>query len=109
MEVIDGKKAKMIRYRHVAAVEAGELRSDEHSVYEGIVGEDQHRICLAHWRRSKGKRAYDLHRQAVAEGRPLEEVSKPRLTAAWSLRPPRCGSYSNCSASARAPRRRQGN
>jgi hypothetical protein len=91
--------------RHVTAVGAGELRTDEHSVYERIVPEAQHRICLAHWAKSKGKRAYDLHRQAVAEGRPLEEVSKPQSTAAWSLRPPRCGSYSNCSASVRVPRR----
>jgi len=89
----------------MAAVGAKELRSDEDSVYERIVPEAQHRICLAHWAKSKGKRAYDLHRQAVAEGRPLEEVSKPQSTAAWSLRPPRCGSYSNCSASVRVPRR----
>lgn len=65
--------------RHVAkvfaAVGAGELRTDEHSVYEGIVPEGRHRLCLTHWRKSKGKRAYDLHRQAVSEGRPLEAAT----------------------------------
>jgi hypothetical protein len=58
--------------RVMAQVHAQELRTDEHSVYEGIVPPEQHRLCLTHWRKSKGKRAYDLHRQAVAEDRPLE-------------------------------------
>jgi len=43
-------------------VGAEELRTDEHSVYAGIVGaEGGHRLCLTHWRKSKGKRAYDLY------------------------------------------------
>jgi hypothetical protein len=58
--------------RVLAQVGAQELRTDEHSVYEGIVPEGQHRLCLTHWRKSKGKRAFDLHRQAVLEERPLE-------------------------------------
>ena len=69
--------------RHVAsvfaAVGAEELRSDEHSVYEGVVPPERHRICLTHWRKSKGKRAYDLYRQAVAEDRPLEAQSALEL------------------------------
>jgi hypothetical protein len=69
--------------RHVrsvmTAVGAEELRSDEHSVYEGVVPEGKHKICLSHWRKSKGKRAYDLHRQAVAEDRPLEAQSMVEL------------------------------
>jgi len=77
--------------RHVrqvmAAVGAEELRTDEHSVYEGIVPEDQHRICLAHWRKSKGKRAYDLYRQALAEERPLEAQSMQRLLELLRLKP----------------------
>ena len=56
----------------MAAVHAQELRTDEHSVYEGIAPEGRHRLCLTHWRKSKGKRAYDLYRQAVAENCPLE-------------------------------------
>jgi len=69
--------------RHVAKVMAQvgaeELRTDEHSVYEGIVSEGQHRLCLTHWRKSKGKRAYDLYRQAVAEDRPLEAQTMRQL------------------------------
>jgi hypothetical protein len=69
--------------RHVAAVMravgAGELGTDEHSVYEGIVPEGRHKIRASHWQKSKGKRAYDLRRQAVAEGRPLEAATMQEL------------------------------
>jgi hypothetical protein len=69
--------------RHVArvfaAVGAEELRSDEHSVYKGVVSQEKHRICYTHWRKSKGKRAYDLYRQALSEGRPLEVQSMLKL------------------------------
>lgn len=77
--------------RHVAAVmaEVGaqELRTDEHSAYEGIVPEGRHRLCLTHWRKSKGKRAYDLARQAMAQGRPLEAESMRRLLELLRLKP----------------------
>jgi len=77
--------------RHVQRVlwEVGaeELRTDEHSVYEGIVPEGEHRLCLTHWRKSKGKRAYDLRRQAVAEGRPLEVENIQRLLELLRLKP----------------------
>jgi len=69
--------------RHVAKVmaqvQAEELRTDEHSVYEGIVPDGQHRLCLTHWRKSKGKRAFDLHRQALADGAPLEAATMKEL------------------------------
>jgi len=69
--------------RHVrrvfAAVRAEELRTDEHSVYHGVVDETQHRLCLAHWRKSKGKRARDLADQADREGRTLEAEDMRRL------------------------------
>jgi len=69
--------------RHVqkvmAEVGAQELRTDEHSVYEGIVAPERHRLCLTHWRKSKGKRAYDLYRQAVAEGCTLEAQTMREL------------------------------
>ena len=71
----------------MAAVGAKELRSDEHSVYERIVPEAQHRICLAHWAKSKGKRAYDLHRQALVEGRPLEAATMWQLLQLLRKRP----------------------
>ena len=54
--------------RVMAEVGASELRTDEHSVYEGIVPEGQHRLCLTHWLKSKGKRVFDLHRQAQNKG-----------------------------------------
>ena len=73
--------------RVMAAVGAEELRTDEHSVYEGIVPQPRHRLCLSHWRKSKGKRAWDLHRQAVAEGRSLEADTMGELLALLRLRP----------------------
>jgi len=58
---------------HVAQVmgevSAEELRTDEHSVYEGIVEEGAHRLCLTHWRKSKGKRCVDLYAEGVKAGR----------------------------------------
>jgi hypothetical protein len=69
--------------RHVrrvfAAVGAEELRTDEHSVYRTVVDDDRHRLCLAHWRKSKGKRARDLADQAHREGRSLEAQDMRRL------------------------------
>jgi hypothetical protein len=77
--------------RHVgkvmAEVGAQELRTDEHSVYEGIVPQERHRLCLAHWRKSKGKRAYDLLQQAIVEERPLEVRSLHRLLELLRLHP----------------------
>ena len=58
--------------RVMAEVGAEELRTDEHSVYEGIVPEGRHRLCLTHWRKSKGKRAHDLLREAEAQKAPFE-------------------------------------
>jgi len=78
-------------HRHVrrvlAAVGAAEVRTDEHSVYRGGVPVSKHRLCLAHWRKSKGKRAWDLCRQAVAQGRPLEAEMMRELLALLRQRP----------------------
>ena len=70
-----------------AEVDAQELRTDEHSVYEGIVSEERHRLCLTHWRKSKGKRAFDLLRQAKAEGAPLEVRTLEELLALLRHKP----------------------
>lgn len=90
VEPLKETEAAKVR-RHVAkvfaAVGAEELRTDEHSVYEGIVDEQDHRICLSHWRKSKGKRARDLYRQAVAEGRPLEAASMGQLLEIVRMKP----------------------
>ena len=73
--------------RVIAAVGAEELRTDEHPGYRGIVPDQRHRICLSHWRKSKGKRAYDLYRQAFAESKPLEAQSMLKLLEILRLKP----------------------
>jgi len=77
--------------RHVAKVMAQigaeELRTDEHSVYEGIVPPERHRLCLSHWRKSKGKRASELLRRAEAEDRPLEAQTMRELLELLRLQP----------------------
>lgn len=82
VEPIHEKETAKVR-RHVARVMrqmgSEQLRTDELSVYDHIVPEDRHRICLAHWRKSKGKRAVDLYRQAVREDRPLDAESMRQL------------------------------
>jgi transposase-like protein len=83
----DTPKVRRHVARVMAQVGASELRTDEHSVYEGIVPDEAHRLCLTHWRKSKGKRAYDLHRQAQAEDRALEAESMDRLLELLRLRP----------------------
>jgi transposase-like protein len=90
VEAISETDAPKVR-RHVrrvfSAVGAEELRTDEHSVYEGIVPEGRHRLCLTHWLKSKGKRAADLGRRALAQERPLEAESMRQLLALLRLRP----------------------
>ena len=75
VEPIRETEAAKVR-RHVrrvfAEVGAEELRTDEHSVYEGIVSPGKHRLCMTHWRKSKGKRAWDLLQEALRTGRELE-------------------------------------
>jgi len=81
------QKVRQHVQRVMTQVKAQELRTDEHSVYEGIVPENQHRLCLTHWRKSKGKRAYDLHRQAMAEGAALEADTMRELLELLRRRP----------------------
>lgn len=71
----------------MAEVGAEELRTDEHSVYEGIVPEGRHRLCLTHWLKSKAKRASDLYREAAAQGRTLEADAMRELLGLLRLRP----------------------
>jgi len=65
--------------RVMAQIGAEELRTDEHFVYQGIVPQERHKLCLTHWRKSKGKRAFDPHRRATAEGCPLEAATMKQL------------------------------
>ena len=83
----DSAKVRRHVARVFAAVGAEELRTDEHSVYKGVVPQEKHRICYTHWRKSKGKRAYDLHRQALAENRPLEVSSMRELLEILRMHP----------------------
>ena len=73
------QKVRQHVQRVMAQVQAQELRTDEHSVYEGIVSDDRHRLCLTHWRKSKGKRAYDLYQQAMFQQCPLEAQTMTEL------------------------------
>jgi hypothetical protein len=73
--------------RVFAQVGARELRTDEHSVYQGIVPEGQHRLCQTHWLKSKGKRAYDLLHEAVATGAELEVKALQELMALLRKKP----------------------
>jgi hypothetical protein len=50
-------------------------------------GEKRHRICLTHWRKSKGKRSWDILQQARREGRELEERTMQELLELLRLEP----------------------
>jgi hypothetical protein len=80
----DGRKVREHVSKVMAAVGAQILSTDELSVYEGIVDEPNHKICLAHWRKSKLKRAYEIHRQLKTEG--LDYAAKDMLDLSALLR-----------------------
>jgi hypothetical protein len=90
VKAVREEQARRVR-QHVAKVMAQvgaqQLRSDENAVYHGIVDEARHGICLAHWRKSKGKRAFDLYRQASAQGQAREAEHMRQLLALLRLRP----------------------
>jgi len=90
VESVSEQDTRAVR-RHVSRVlrEVGaeELRTDEHSVYKGSAGSRRHRICLTHWRKSKGKRARQLYDQAVAEERCLEAMSMKQLQELLRMEP----------------------
>jgi hypothetical protein len=90
VEMVDEGNADQVRQiiREVMAqVGATELRTDEHNSYEGIMPEGAHRLCLTHWLKSKGKRAWDLLQQAKLEQRPLEVATMEELLALLRKRP----------------------
>jgi hypothetical protein len=70
----DSRKVREHVLKVFAMVGAQQLMTDELSVYDNIVDEDSHKICLAHWRKSKVNRAYEIHRQLKVEG--LEYAAK---------------------------------
>jgi hypothetical protein len=83
----DTAKVRRHVQRVLQEVGAEELRTDEHSVYQGVSGDRRHRLCLTHWRKSKGKRAWDIYQQAQREHRPLESQTMAELLAMLRLQP----------------------
>ncbi len=67
--------------RVMAMFGAEQLRTDELSVYEHIVAEPMRQVCIAHWLKSKCKRAWDLARQFRAEGMLYEAETMLELKA----------------------------
>jgi transposase-like protein len=89
VEPVDEKDSAKVR-RHVqkvmACVGAEQLRTDELSVYDRIVPEEDHKICLAHWRnaqhalrQSKCRRAWQLVRQLKTEDLQYESEDMLKL------------------------------
>lgn len=60
-------------------VGAEQLRTDELSVYNGIVPQENHKLCLAHWRKNKCRQAWQLARQLKAEGLAFESEDMFKL------------------------------
>jgi hypothetical protein len=76
----DARKVRQHIQRVLAETGAEELRTEELSVYDHTAAAE-HTICLAHWLRSKGKRAWDLARQFEAEGLKYEAQTMRDLIA----------------------------
>jgi transposase-like protein len=72
----DTKAVRRHVQRVMAVVGAEELRTDELSVYDHTVAEEDHTICLAHWLKSKCKRASDLARRFRADGMHYEAETR---------------------------------
>jgi len=68
----DSAKVRQHVRKVMLLVGAEQLRTDELNVYDRIVPEDSRKICLAHWRKSKCRRAWQLYRQLKAEGMQFE-------------------------------------
>jgi transposase-like protein len=74
------KKVRRHIQRVLAETRAQELRTDELSVYDHTAAAE-HTICLAHWLKSKCKRARDLAKQFEAEGMTYEAQTMQDLRA----------------------------
>jgi len=68
----DSAKVRRHVQKVMQAVAAEQLRTDELGVYDRIVPLGCRKICLAHWRKSKCRRAWQLYRQLKAEGLKFE-------------------------------------
>jgi hypothetical protein len=83
----DSRKVRQHVSRVMREVGAEQLRTDELSVYDRIVPEGSHKICLAHWRKSKGRRAYQLYRELKAEGLGFESENMLQLLEFLRFKP----------------------
>lgn len=77
----DTRRVRRHIQRVMALVGAEQLRTDELSVYEHTVAPEDHTICLAHWLKSKCKRASDLARRFRAEKMAYESETMLELIA----------------------------
>jgi hypothetical protein len=81
VEPVQETEAKQVREHIQRVMEqtgAQELRTDELSVYEHTAA-PEHTVCLAHWLKSKCKRAWELARQFEAEGMAYEAQAMREL------------------------------
>ena len=74
----DAPKVRQHIQRVMEQTGAGELRTDELSVYEHTAAA-RHTVCLAHWLKSKCKRAWELARLFEAEGMSFEAQTMREL------------------------------
>jgi hypothetical protein len=90
VEAVDEIDSAHVR-RHVQKVmrqvDVEQLRTDELSVYDNIVPEGYHRICLVHWRKSKCRRAWQIYRQLKAEGMEFESNDMMELLRLLKVEP----------------------
>ena len=75
----DEQKVRKHVQKVMRAGPAVKLRTDELSVYVGIVPQEQHKICLAHWRKSKCRRAGQLYRECKTDGMQFEASDMLKL------------------------------
>ncbi len=90
VEPVNEKDAAKVRrnvQRVMKEVQAEQLRTDELSVYNRIVPEEQHKLCLFHWRRSKCRRARQLYRQLHTDGMDFEASDMLRLIELLKVEP----------------------
>jgi transposase-like protein len=82
VEPVNERDSANVR-RHVQKVMfqvgAEQLRTDELHVYDKIVPEGYRKICLAHWRKSKCRRAWQLYRKLTSEGMQFEASDMLKL------------------------------
>lgn len=90
VEPVNEKDSIKVR-RHVRkvmhTVGAEQLRTDELGVYDKIAPEGSRKICLAHWRKSKCRRASQLYRQLKAEGLKFEAADMLKLLGLLKAEP----------------------